>query len=515
MCAENSQEQLQENVSRLRDFVRQSSQLEKRIQSTLNDVREIRDEMEELLASLRRIRTGRLREVFDGQPETDGAPAGSVPDDREPSEQQDDGADPTPVSGTGEQEEGSETPEPAGAADETDEPLKAGDFPGDDELDWEPGNTGETDDGRDAGDAPSSDEGTSSYRRRMVRKDPRLQDAPEEVLEAIAEAEELFQEAERGIQVLESLSVQSRSAQLAIWAARARKIQDRLEEWSEVLPDDFSRKMHVFFGKLTTVTRENECKWIDALKRSFSTDWDRYLEEQERKLRLNLQREKRAREFLQEPPRERKKDRKICRRRLRELASEDDPARDEVKTTLIEGMDLLAMDDPAVIEIAERFTALLDEVDELQPLKEVIEDRKTDAEREREEPDQPEVYRRPTLGPDVEEEILQTTRDKRVLALADDVTNEWKRRIEDSFQFENLTWLDIVDDGEPSLSEQLDQLNLNQYHYILLMKSRIGGEYSKALQTCREQPAETLIVEEGIGIAPIRDALQDQFAETA
>ena len=495
MCAENTENNLQEKLASLQSFVQRSNEIEGKVQSTLQDVQEIRNEVESLLASLGDLKRSALEQVMDGQVQ-------DVPDINDtPSE---------PQGGTQEQDTDASDEDVEDDQPEHDGPIKAGEFPTTHDGEWD-GAAG-SDDSFD--EILSEEDGSrSTYQRRMVRKDPRLKDVPEEVLETIADAKELFQEAERGIQVLESLSVKSRSAQLAIWAGRARKIQDELEEWSDVLPDDFSREMHVFFGKLTTVTRENECNWIDALKRSYETDWDRYLEEQKRKLRMSLKREKRAREFLREPPKERKKDRKICRRRLRELASEEDPDEDEVKSVLIEGMDLLAMDDPAVTEVAERFRDLLEEEEQLEPLQEVVEEQSASSGRDADESDQPEVYRRPTLGPDVRDEILRTTRDQRALAIADDVTSEWKRRIEDAFQFEKLSWLDVVEENGRSVEERLDEQNVQQYDYRLLMKSRLGNDYSRVLQKSRDRRPTTIVVEEGIGVAPIRDAIEEELVK--
>ncbi len=499
MSTQNQQNHLQEKLKALRSFVQRSNEVERKVQSTLENIQEIRNEVETLMSDLGELKRAGLEETLE-----EGA-GGSVPDiDASPTEQQ--GSTPEQVAS----DNGTET----ASADETasEGPVKAGEFASKhkEELNLDT----EEDDQFD--EILSSEDGSrSTYQRRIVRKDPRLKDVPEEVLETIADAKELFQEAERGLQVLESLSVKSRSAQIAIWAGRARKIQDELQEWADLLPDDFSREMHVFFGKLTTVTRENECTWIDALKRSYETDWDRYLEEQKRKLRMSLKREKRAREFLREPPKERKKDRKICRRRLRELASEEDPDRDEVRSVLTEGIDLLAMDDPAVIEVAERFTDLLEEEEELEPLLEVVEEQSPSSDRqEAEDSDQQEVFRRPTLGPDVNEEVLRATRDQRALAIADDVTSEWKRRIEDAFQFQKLAWLDVLEQSDASIEERLDAENVQGYDYILLMKSRLDDEYSRVLEKTRDRRPKNIVVEEGIGVAPIRDALKGELVET-
>lgn len=360
----------------------------------------------------------------------------------------------------------------------------------------------------ESGETPSEE--SRSYQKRMIQKDPRLKTLPNDVLEALARFEELFVEVDRGIQFLDALSVKSRSNQIAIWAGTARKYQDIIEEWEADIPDEFLRKINVFFGKLTTVTREHDCEWIDALKRSYDTDWEQYIQEEKSNLKQSLEREKRVREFLKEPPKEQKNDRKIIRRRLRELAQNPDSSVEEVKSVLSEGMDLLVLDEPALVELAEQH---FDELEDpkFSPLKEVVKKQTDVAKDEGEEGGEQEVIPRPTLGPTVKDEILQITQKKRALAYGEEVSKVWKNRIRDAFKLRSLDWFDPDEHSSDPLNALKENTSITNMDYVFLMKSRIENNFSKIKQACKEMSPETIVIEGGAGIAPIREAIQENL----
>lgn len=541
------QDSLRENIEHLREVLEESSQIEERIRKSLSEVNEIRRELETFLETLNKIRVDTLQSVMNE--ETDTGETGSTgisgrtsKEQMETSEtteenrpgdpteetgrgRQGNGSGRTGSSDTGQQEEANRESDTTSTRSVRDEPVRAGEFPspGESEYSFEEGEeqgeqaTFETSSpvtGTREQKEDSHDEGGTTYQRRMIQKDPRLKDLPEEVKDTIADVQELIREAERGIQFLDSLSVKSRSAQIAIWAGKARLMQNKLEGWKEMIPSEFFQKMHVFFGKLTTVTRDTECEWIDALKRSYDTDWERYIEEQERKLQLNLQREERARDFLKEPPEERKKGRKVCRRRLRELTNQEDPDPEEVRTTLTEGMDLLAFDDPAVQDVAEQFSDFLREDETFEPLLDVIDEKDQEEQGSEEEAgDQFEVHPRPTVGPSVEEEVLQETRGKRAVVIGGDVTGEWKRRVARSFEFKDFDWFS-PDQSDMSVRDFINRKNVSGCDIVFLMKSQMDGSYSRTHSIVSDLSGpDVLIVEQGVGVAPIRDAISDQVLD--
>lgn len=359
----------------------------------------------------------------------------------------------------------------------------------------------------ESGEEPSPD--SRSYQKRMIRKDPRLKSLPDDVLDALARFEELFVEVDRGIQFLDALSIHSRSSQIAIWAGTARKYQDIIEEWEADIPDEFLRKIKVFFGKLTTVTRDLDCDWIDALKRSYETDWNKYIKKEKSNLKQNLQREKRVREFLKEPPKERKQDRKVIRRRLRELAQQEDTSAEEAKSVLSEGMDLLVLDEPALVKLAKHFYDELED-DKFDPLKKVVEEQTDMGNDNQDEGDEQEVIPRPTLGPTVKDEVLNVTRDKRAMAIGEQVSKVWKNRIRDAFKMRSLDWYDPEEQDDDAFHNLKNNQSLQNMDYILILKSRLNTDFSKVKNICDSLSPKTLVIEGGAGIAPIRNSLQNQ-----
>ncbi len=161
MCAENaqdSQDTLREKIADLKKFVNRSNQIEQRIQSTLNNVQQIRDEVENLLSSLRSLQAGGIQSILNGE---------EIPDpERRPHPPEPD----SPRTGDGAQETTEEpdqqTPPPPEDPDsdeeQINEPLKAGEFPGEDELNWEPEASTTTEDGTQEPDDISTAENTTS-----------------------------------------------------------------------------------------------------------------------------------------------------------------------------------------------------------------------------------------------------------------------------------------------------------------------------------------------------------------
>jgi len=77
---------------------------------------------------------------------------------------------------------------------------------------------------------------------------------------------------------LDDLGRFGRTAQLAAWAGRARQIQEKLSSDQTPAAVAASRVLRGVFGRLTALTREIECDWIDALTPTWSTkSWSTYV----------------------------------------------------------------------------------------------------------------------------------------------------------------------------------------------------------------------------------------------
>lgn len=79
--------------------------------------------------------------------------------------------------------------------------------------------------------------------------------------------------------VVSLMPVEQRTAQVAVWAGRAREIQER---WKEAtVPDERRGALRRVFGRLTRITREHSCEWVDALTPGWSAPWAAYVAHQQ------------------------------------------------------------------------------------------------------------------------------------------------------------------------------------------------------------------------------------------
>lgn len=76
--------------------------------------------------------------------------------------------------------------------------------------------------------------------------------------------------------LLDRLPPELRTAQVAVWAGRARQLQEQREGDAAVSSERRSALRRVF-GRLTRITREQQCRWIDALTPGWSMDWNVYV----------------------------------------------------------------------------------------------------------------------------------------------------------------------------------------------------------------------------------------------
>jgi len=75
--------------------------------------------------------------------------------------------------------------------------------------------------------------------------------------------------------VLVRMPVEQRTAQVAVWAGRARDLQDRWKDGA--VSNERRGALRRVFGRLTRITRELQCEWIDALTPGWSAPWPVYI----------------------------------------------------------------------------------------------------------------------------------------------------------------------------------------------------------------------------------------------
>lgn len=179
-------------------------------------------------------------------------------------------------------------------------------------------------------------------------------DVDERAKDFLAEAVELFEDADRGIPELRDHSMRARSAFLAIWAGGGRALQARLEPWWNFLPEGVEKSFRVFFGKLTTVTKRLRCEWVDALHRAWSTDWDVYVRFYQRRLLEELP--SYAIEFA---PLNLDEDQMLARDRLTGLLQRSRPRPSDARQLILEAAEVLDATDEVMSDVLHRNAALL------------------------------------------------------------------------------------------------------------------------------------------------------------
>ncbi|MHB8876655.1 MAG: hypothetical protein ACYC8T_23415 [Myxococcaceae bacterium] len=89
------------------------------------------------------------------------------------------------------------------------------------------------------------------------------------------EADALAEEIDACELFLERMSPAQRTAQVAIWAGRARELQERWSADPHVVPAQRTALRRVF-GRLTRIAGEQQCGWIDALSPGWTMRWAIY-----------------------------------------------------------------------------------------------------------------------------------------------------------------------------------------------------------------------------------------------
>ncbi len=68
-----------------------------------------------------------------------------------------------------------------------------------------------------------------------------------------------------------------RNAHLRAWAGRARLLQDRIRAEGAAASPMRRAALRAVFGRLTRISREQPCGWVDALSEQWTADWEVYI----------------------------------------------------------------------------------------------------------------------------------------------------------------------------------------------------------------------------------------------
>lgn len=285
----------------------------------------------------------------------------------------------------------------------------------------------------------------------------------------------LADEIDAGERYLTDLSRRQRTAQVAAWAGQARAFQDAPIE------DPRRRQaLTTVFGRLTRITRDIDCGWIDALSRDWSVDWKHYVSwfkgvaagswprlpaEAEQALHRAFLR------GLQSP--------------LRRVAAY------EAQTTILEALEVLPQDDPDAAAAVARF-GLPAEVPKAAPRRS-----------ERAEP-APEEERAP-----IPETVLETTRGRRLLMVGGQGSREEQRRaIQKALQCADLEWV-ISERGQAAPFVQLEgRIRPGRYDLVLFLAAYTSHKSAAFVRAVKRAEIPLVYLPRGYSVAAVVDAIR-------
>lgn len=293
---------------------------------------------------------------------------------------------------------------------------------------------------------------------------------------------------------LSELPGDQRTAQVATWAGRLRRLHDGVGKLDGDEVRRIREEMRPLLGRLVRLTKELGTGWVDALSSSWETDdWDAYVEFQEavasgREPQL-------ARDQLEVFHRDRVHGLFIEHRRS---AKHDAPA------VLREALRVLPDSDAIIAKAIQRFGRPIERRAESAisgpPFR-----RRTDAVQRRES-EEPVAARR------VPDEVLCITRGKRALVAGGQGSREAHRlAIERSLQFEKLEWV-FGERGKASHFRMLEErMHPGRYDLVLLLTSHSGHNSNGLVDACRTARVPLVYLARGYSVTSVVDAIRRQL----
>lgn len=282
---------------------------------------------------------------------------------------------------------------------------------------------------------------------------------------------------------LGDLPRRQRTGQIAAWAGRARVLQ---EAWkTEAVPDSVRVRLRGVFGRLTAITREWDCGWVDALWPEWTTDWRVYIE---------------------------------CNRALAaggaaDLGPEEDASyhRDRVRGLLIPSRRVTEMEAEAIL--LEALEALPDTEDVLRAAFERF-GRPIDRRRRPAPPPARETPPERSPRPPVDPRVSAWTRGKRGLVVGGQGAREQHRQaLEDALEMESLEWV-ISERGKAGPFNRLaERLRPGSYDLVLFLTAYTSHHSQAVIRRCRESGIPLVYVKGGYGVSAVAQAILDQAVD--
>lgn len=306
-------------------------------------------------------------------------------------------------------------------------------------------------------------------------------DTPLSAEDAIAELREEVTSAEP---YLDTLEQDRRTAQLAIWAGRARAIQERLDAPA---PDSTAgMALYRLFGVLTRIGRELRCGWVDALSRKWTTHWPTYIEWHQAALSGHPP------QLLESEVADHWRD------VLLRLNNPDHSTTQFTATAvLLDALEYLGPDDEALIAASRGFGDPIG----------VLRNRPAVHRVKLQRPGAPAPERVP-----VDAAVLARTRGKRALLLGGQGAREPQREaLQQAFEFQELDW-ETSERGQAGHYDSIgERVRAGSYDLLLFLSAFSSHKATSVVDAAKSRGVPVVYLSRGYGLNTVVEALKEQL----
>lgn len=279
----------------------------------------------------------------------------------------------------------------------------------------------------------------------------------------------LGEEIDRMRPYLQDLSVRERTAQVCAWAGQARKLQDG------PVPAEQAAEMRAVFGRLTRITQEMPCDWVDALRREWVTDWDAYVA------------------YYRNQPLTHEQDQALHRQFLRGLFTQGRRVSEhDAHSLLVDAMEVLPGDDPDLRRAIDLFGDPYSH------------EHVATSRRPKERGPAPE----PEKAPD---DVLAVTRGRKALIAGGQGTREEHRRaIVRSLELADLEWVTSERSQASVFTQLAERIRPGRYDLVIFLASYSSHKSNAFVRACKDAAIPFVYITRGYSVSSIIHAIQEQ-----
>lgn len=305
---------------------------------------------------------------------------------------------------------------------------------------------------------------------------------------------------------LESMSSEQRTAQLSVWAGRARELQD-LWKVDPAITSERRGALRRVFGRLSRITRDQQSGWVDALTPDWSMSWPIYVAWNRAKL------------AGESPTLTHDELRALARGRLRGLLL---PARkhvsgDEVAEVLADASEILEPGDDDLREVEVRFERVRRAVAPLirraspspsAPSPVVTRPSAPRPSAPRPPPvSPPEVMRAP-----VPDAVLALTRATRAVIVGGTGGREDHRKaLQDALELAELDWASSERGATGQFARTEERIKHGAYALVLFLAGYTSHKSVPLLRACKATGVPLVYLPRGYSVAQVTRSIEEQL----